>query len=261
MQYTSYHQHFPRLNFTRLQRESGFPQMSSLGNRVSNFPTERNYYPQNSVLESANCLTQRERVATSFQEELEMINIKLKLDLLSLKLNNLGNIVGKVDEGSKGKRLRTRNFINRKPKNYFGVSDTSSFRGCCVSERVNHYFHNNNSDEEDLSDIANDIIETLDDEGDKNKKKIMTLKRELQDEVEFSDEKGRIYRVNKKYIKEGGDSEFEEDKKKTLENILKTENIKENSKENNENVIPVNKPETNLENIKIDNEELQGDKK
>ena len=91
----------------------------------------------------------------SFKEEIELMDIKLKCDLLSHKLSKLNNIILPSSANTDIKRFRTRNYnfgniVQRNGR--FCITDKNENRGTSRGKSTDH---------EDLSDIADDIVNNL----------------------------------------------------------------------------------------------------
>ena len=113
----------------------------------------------------------------SFREEIELMDIKLKCDLLSHKLSKLNNIILPSSANSDVKRFRTRNYN-------FGNIVERSGRFCITDRKENR---GKSTDHEDLSDIADDIVNTFDigeEEEEKHMKKgsVASEKKFIEDE-------------------------------------------------------------------------------
>ena len=91
----------------------------------------------------------------SFKEEIELMDIKLKCDLLSHKLSKLNNIILPSSANTDIKRFRTRNYN-------FGNIVQRNGRFCITDKNENRGTSRGKStDNEDLSDIADDIVNNL----------------------------------------------------------------------------------------------------
>lgn len=99
----------------------------------------------------------------SFREEIELMDIKLKCDLLSHKLSKLNNIILPSSANTDVKRFRTRNYN-------FGNIVQRNGRFCITDKNGNRDVSRGKSvDHEDLSDIADDIVNTFELNGEEEK--------------------------------------------------------------------------------------------
>ena len=120
----------------------------------------------------------------SFKEEIELMDIKLKCDLLSHKLSKLNNIILPSSANTDIKRFRTRNYN-------FGNIVQRNGRFCITDKNENGGTSRGKStDHEDLSDIADDIVNNLEvneeeekeEEGQHRKKNSASEKKFIEDE-------------------------------------------------------------------------------
>ena len=183
----------------------------------------------------------------SFKEEIELMDIKLKCDLLSHKLSKLNNIILPSSANTEVKRFRTRNYnfgniVQRNGR--FCITDRNENRGASRGKSTDH---------EDLSDIADDIVNTLEVNGEEEEK-----------EEDGQHMKKSSVTSEKKYIEDecieiGGIEE-----KETVEEIVKSKGVLKSKrrklqiKKNNEDGNKIEKEqEEKNDNDKKDENEIE----
>ena len=200
----------PYQNYEKLS-----PQMSnfSLGNNYNNtyIPPMRNplqnYYNNARAYNTPRAKPQSSNRSLnssqgySFREEIELMDIKLKCDLLSHKLSKLNNIILPSSANSDVKRFRTRNYN-------FGNIVQRNGRFCITDRKENR---GKSTDHEDLSDIADDIVNTFDINGEEEEEEKHKKKESVASEKKF---------IEDECVEIGGIEE-----KETVEEIVKSKGV------------------------------------
>ena len=171
----------------------------------------------------------------SFREEIELMDIKLKCDLLSHKLSKLNNIILPSSANSDVKRFRTRNYN-------FGNIVQRNGRFCITDRKENR---GKSTDHEDLSDIADDIVNTFDINGEEEEEEKHKKKESVASEKKF---------IEDECVEIGGIEE-----KETVEEIVKSKGVLKSRRRKLQKKINNEEGSNNIEQEEIKNDNKEKD--